>query len=171
VYPKILVPIDGSETSMRGLNEAIKIAKSQGSQLRLFHVVNEFVLDYSYGAGLYGTNLIDSLREAGKNILQQAEALVRQQGVPVEGVLLESIGGPAADLIVAQAKEWPADLIVMGTHGRRGLRRFAMGSDAEGVVRGAPVPVLLVHDVGKAASGNAAGDEARANPLKRAVGT
>jgi nucleotide-binding universal stress UspA family protein len=171
VYPKILVPIDGSETSMRGLNEAIKIAKSQGSQLRLFHVVNEFVLDYSYGAGLYGTNLIDSLREAGKNILQQAEALVRQQGVPVEGVLLESIGGPAADLIVAQAKEWPADLIVMGTHGRRGLRRFAMGSDAEGVVRGAPVPVLLVHDVGNAASGKAAGDEARANPLKRAVGT
>ena len=88
MYQKILVPIDGSETSMRGLDEAIKIAKSQGSQLRLFHVVNEFVLDYSYGAGLYGTNVIDSLREAGKNILQQAEALVRQQGIPVDGVLL-----------------------------------------------------------------------------------
>ena len=171
MYPNILVPIDGSETSMHGLNEAVKIAKSQGSQLRLFHVVNEFVLDYSYGAGLYGTNVIDSLREAGKNILQQAEALVRQQGVPVDGVLLESIGGPAADLIVVQAREWPADLIVMGTHGRRGLRRFAMGSDAEGVVRGAPVPVLLVHDVGKTASGKAGGDEARANALKRAVGT
>jgi nucleotide-binding universal stress UspA family protein len=166
VYQKILVPIDGSETSMRGLNEAIKIAKSQGSQLRLFHVVNEFVLDYSYGAGLYGTNLIDSLREAGKNILQQAETLVRQQGVAVHGVLLESIGGPAADLIVTQAKEWPADLIVMGTHGRRGLRRLAMGSDAEGVVREAPVPVLLVHDTGKAA-----GKEAHANTLKKAVGT
>jgi nucleotide-binding universal stress UspA family protein len=166
VYQKILVPIDGSETSMRGLNEAIKIAKSQGSQLRLFHVVNEFVLDYSYGAGLYGTNLIDSLREAGKNILQQAETLVRQQGVPVQGVLLESIGGPAADLIVAQAKEWSAELIVMGTHGRRGLRRLAMGSDAEGVVRAAPVPVLLVHDTGKAA-----GTEVPVNPLKKAVGT
>jgi len=166
VYQKILVPIDGSETSMRGLSEAIKVAKSQGSQLRLFHVVNEFVLDYSYGAGLYGTNLIDSLRETGKNILQQAEALVRQQGVSVEGVLLESIGGPAADLIVAQAKEWPADLIVMGTHGRRGLRRLAMGSDAEGVVRGASAPVLLIHDTGKPA-----GKEAHANALKQAVGT
>jgi len=165
VYQKILVPIDGSETSMRGLNEAIKVAKSQGSQLRLFHVVNEFVLDFSYGAGLYGTNLIDSLREAGKNILQQAETLVRQQGVSVEGVLLESIGGPAADLIVAQAKEWPADLIVMGTHGRRGLRRLAMGSDAEGVIRGAPVPVLLVHDTGKPG-----GKEAQVNSLKKAAG-
>ena len=166
MYAKILVPVDGSPASAAGLTEAIKIAKSQGSQLRLFHVVNEFVLDYSYGAGLYGTNLIDSLREAGKNILQQAETLVRQQGVAVEGVLLESIGGPAADLIVAQAKEWPADLIVMGTHGRRGLRRLAMGSDAEGVIRGAPVPVLLVHDAGKGA-----GKEAHANTLKKAVGT
>src|ERR1039457_7396091 len=91
---------------MRGLNEAIKIAKSQGSQLRLYHVVNEFVLDYSYGAGLYGTNLIDSLREAGKNILQQAETLVRQQGVPVQGGLLESIGGPAGAPIVPPDTKW-----------------------------------------------------------------
>jgi nucleotide-binding universal stress UspA family protein len=151
VYQKILVPIDGSATSMRGLDEALKIAKTQGSRLRLFHAVNEFVLDYSYGAGLYGTNLIDSLRDAGRNILRQAEALAVQQGVAVESVLAESIGGPAADLIVAQAGEWPADLIVMGTHGRRGLRRLAMGSDAEAVVREAPVPVLLIHDAGKAA--------------------
>jgi len=152
MYQKILVPIDGSETSMLGLNEAMKLAKSQGSRLRLLHVVNEFVLDYSYGAGLYGTNLIESLREGGKKIVQQAEAHVRQQGIAVEGILLESIGGPAADLIVAQANEWPADLIVMGTHGRRGLKRLAMGSDAEGVVRGAQVPVLLVHAAPKPAA-------------------
>jgi len=151
VYQKILVPIDGSETAMCGLKEAIKLAKALGSQLRLFHVVNEFVLDYSYGAGLYGANLIESLREGGQKIIQQAETFVRQQGVQADSVLLESIGGPAADLIIAQAREWPANLIVMGTHGRRGLRRFAMGSDAEGVVRGAPVPVLLVHDTGKEA--------------------
>src|SRR5271166_5770675 len=92
VYPKILVPVDGSETSTVGLKEAIKVAKSQGSQLRLLHVVNEFVLDYSYGAGLYGSNLIESLREGGKKILEQAESQVRQQGVQVDGVLIESIG-------------------------------------------------------------------------------
>jgi nucleotide-binding universal stress UspA family protein len=62
----------------------------------------------------------------------------------VDSVLLESIGGPAADFIIAQAKQWPADLIVMGTHGRRGLARLAMGSDAEQVVRAMTVPVLLV---------------------------
>jgi nucleotide-binding universal stress UspA family protein len=60
--------------------------------------------------------------------------------------LLESIGGPTADLIVAQAAQGHVDLIVMGTHGRRGLRRVAMGSDAEQVIRMATVPVLLVRD-------------------------
>lgn len=148
MYKKILVPIDGSGTSLVGLNEAVKLAKSQGGQLRLIHVVNEFVLDYSYGVGWYGTDLIDSLREGGKKILKDAENLVRQQGIAVDGVLVESIGGPASDSIVAQAKEWPADMIVMGTHGRRGLRRLAMGSDAEGVVRGSSIPVLLVHGEG-----------------------
>ena len=61
--------------------------------------------------------------------------------------MLESIGAPAADFIVAQAKQWPADLIVMGTHGRRGFARLAMGSDAEYVIRMAPVPVLLLRNV------------------------
>lgn len=144
MYKKILVPVDGSETSTRGLSEAISVAQGDGGKLCLVHVVNELVLDYSYGAGPGGSSLVDSLREIGNAILRQAEETVRKVGVPVESVLLECVGGPAADSIVAQAKEWHADLIVMGTHGRRGLRRFAMGSDAEAVVRESPVPVLLV---------------------------
>jgi len=52
MYGKILVPVDGSETAARGLNEAIKIAKGQDSQLRLVHIVNEFILDYTYAPGL-----------------------------------------------------------------------------------------------------------------------
>jgi nucleotide-binding universal stress UspA family protein len=146
MYQKILVPIDGSDTAMAGLNEAVKLAKIHGSEVRLFHVVNELILDYSYGGGMYATNLIEVLREAGQKVLQQAEASVRQRGVRVDSVLQESIGGPAAELILAQATEWRADLIVMGTHGRRGFRRFALGSDAESVVREAKVPVLLVRE-------------------------
>lgn len=144
MYGKILVPVDGSETSALGLNEALKIAKSQGSQIRLLHIVNEYILDYTYSPGTFGDNLIESLRDGGKAILKQAETAARQQGITPECVLLESIGGVAADLILAQAKEWSADLIVMGTHGRRGLARVAMGSDAEEVVRATAVPVLLV---------------------------
>lgn len=144
MYGKILVPVDGSETSTRGLNEAIKIAKAQGSQLRLVHIVNEFILDYTYSAGLYAANLIESLVKSGRAVLEVAEAVARHEGVKAESVLLESIGGVAGDLILSQAKTWKPDLIVMGTHGRRGLARLALGSDAEHVIRAATVPVLLV---------------------------
>ena len=144
MYGKILVPVDGSETSTRGLNEAIKIAKAQGSQLRLVHIVNEYILDVTYSAGVFPQNLIESLVKTGKTVLDAAESAAKKEGVKVDSVLLESIGGVAADLILAQAKTWQPDLIVMGTHGRRGLARLALGSDAEHVVRAATVPVMLV---------------------------
>jgi nucleotide-binding universal stress UspA family protein len=144
MYGKILVPVDGSETSMRGLNEAIKIAKAQGSQLRLVNIVNEYILDITYSAGVFPQNLIDSLVKTGRSVLEAGESAAKKEGVKVDTVLLESIGGVAADLILAQAKAWQPDLIVMGTHGRRGLARLALGSDAEQVVRAAAVPVMLV---------------------------
>jgi nucleotide-binding universal stress UspA family protein len=70
--------------------------------------------------------------------------MVRDQGIEPQCVLSESIGRQAAHQIIKQAEQWPADLIVMGTHGRRGLHRLLMGSDAEQVLRAASVPVLLV---------------------------
>jgi nucleotide-binding universal stress UspA family protein len=144
MYGKILVPVDGSETSARGLSEAINIAKAQGSQLLLIHIVNEFILDITYSAGFFPQNLIDSLVKTGRSVLDAGESAAKKEGVKVESVLVESIGGVAADLILAQAKKWKPDLIVMGTHGRRGFARIALGSDAENVVRAAGVPVLLV---------------------------
>ncbi len=88
--------------------------------------------------------MLESLRDGGKAILKSAEGLVREHGLNAESSLLECWGRRASDLILEQAEQWPADLIVMGTHGRRGLRRLALGSDAEMVLRSASVPVLLV---------------------------
>jgi nucleotide-binding universal stress UspA family protein len=147
MYHRILVPIDGSAASQRGLKEAIQFAKCLGGQLRLFHMASEQILDCGYGSGTYGGELIESARKEGRHILSEAEASVRREGLQAETVMVESMNGSAAASILAQAKEWPADLIVMGTHGRRGLVRLAMGSDAESVVRETLVPVLLVHDV------------------------
>jgi nucleotide-binding universal stress UspA family protein len=144
IYPHILVPIDGSETSACALDEAIKLAKILDSRLRLLHVVNEHVLDVTSGGGTYADGLIEFLRAQGEKIVRDAMSLVRRQGVDAETVVLESIGGAAAYSIVEQAKQWPAQLIVMGTHGRHGLRRLALGSDSESVVRDSSVPVLLV---------------------------
>jgi nucleotide-binding universal stress UspA family protein len=143
MYSKILVPVDGSATSMRGLEEAIQLAKNQGAQIRLVHVVNELV-PVGAEAMVFEARMFESMRAGGKRVLQDAEAFARARGLEASGVLLESFGGRSADLIVEQAKAWPADLIVMGTHGRRGLRRLALGSDAEFVLRSAPVPVLMV---------------------------
>jgi nucleotide-binding universal stress UspA family protein len=146
MYDTILVPVDGSDTALKGLNEAIKVAKALGSTICLLHIVNEFIFDYSDSPVAYAAGVIDGLRERGNAILAEAAALVRAHGLEPSSVLLESIGGPTADLIVAQAAQGHVDLIVMGTHGRRGLRRVAMGSDAEQVIRMATVPVLLVRD-------------------------
>ena len=152
MYQKILVPIDGSEISTQGLKEAIKLAKNQHSQIRLFHIANDCIVDSGYGDS-YGGQVIECARENGQKVLSGAVTLARQHGLEAETVLVESIGGPAAAMIVTEAREWPADLIVMGTHGRRGLRRLAMGSDAESVVRDTQLPVLLVHGASRETTG------------------
>jgi nucleotide-binding universal stress UspA family protein len=144
MYQKILVPVDGSPTSILGLQEAIKIAKTLGATLRVVFVVNEFLMDPGYVPSLYYGGLIESLREAGKKVIDDVEAIVSKASVPFETALIETVGGRVCDLIVNQAQQWSAELIVMGTHGRRGLRRVALGSDAEMVLRTAPVPVLFV---------------------------
>jgi nucleotide-binding universal stress UspA family protein len=144
VYRKILVPIDGSPTSNRGLVEAIELAKNQGATLRLVHVLDELILGPGAEAFVYLGNTVDLLREAGEQVVAKAEAAVRESGLEAESVIREIMGGRAADSIVAEANAWGADLIVLGTHGRRGARRLVMGSDAEEIVRTTPVPVLLV---------------------------
>lgn len=147
MYGKILVPIDGSETANQGLNEAIKLAKNQGARIRLVHIVNELIMT---APGAYVTNfaqIIDILRTGGQGILAAGEDAVRSAGIEVDTAFVEAMGGQAGDHIVQQAKQWGADLIVCGTHGRRGLRRLVLGSDAEYIVRHTPVPILLVRSL------------------------
>jgi nucleotide-binding universal stress UspA family protein len=144
VYRKILVPIDGSPISNRGLAEAIRLAQDQRATLRLVHVLDELILGSGAEAMVYLGNTVELLREAGKQVVAEAEASVQASGLEAESVVIETMGGRAADCIVAQAGAWGADLIVLGTHGRRGARRMVMGSDAEEIVRTASVPVLLV---------------------------
>lgn len=145
MYQRILVPVDGSPTSTRGLDEAIALAKLTGGRLRLLHVVDEtsFALSADGFAG-YSGDLITLLREGGAEVLAKAKARVEAAGLAVETVLLDSLTGRICDLVTDDAKAWPADLIVLGTHGRRGAGRLFMGSDAEQTLRQAPVPVLLV---------------------------
>lgn len=144
-YRKILVPLDGSASSNLGLREAARLATEQSATLHLVHVVDEhFVMTSGLEMATYSEELFTNLRKAGRDILRKAEALAKKLGLPVKSVLLESLTGPVADLIVREAKRARADVIVIGTHGRRGVRRLLLGSDAEEIVRSSPVPVLLV---------------------------
>jgi len=145
MYQKILVPIDGSATSARGLQEAIKLAKLTGAKLRLMHVVDQI----SFAVGMEAATMVTGemmqmLREGGEQLLKKAQARVEKAGVRVDTVLCDGIAGRVCDLVVEQAESWRAGLIVLGTHGRRGFGRLLMGSDAEMIVRMATVPVLLV---------------------------
>lgn len=146
-YRKILVAVDGSTASAKGLREALRLAKAEGARLFILHVVDEYpafaALD-GMMAGAPGADLVPALREGGKRVLARAKTIAEKAGVPAKATLREMLSGPAAYPIVREAKKLGADLIVLGTHGRRGVRRLVLGSDAEQVVRTASVPVLLV---------------------------
>lgn len=143
MYTTILSPVDGSETSKRGAQEAIRLAKDQQAQLRFLCVIDTYMpaLDPEIA---FDVGVIESLRKWGEKILSESMAAATAAGVAAETTLVETAGGRVAELIVEQARQWPAAIIVMGTHGRRGFNHLLMGSDAEAVIRLSPVPVLLV---------------------------
>jgi nucleotide-binding universal stress UspA family protein len=136
--------VDGSPTCMAGLNEALRLARNQKARVRLVHIVDEVPIFASSEGGLNIEPVIESLKSGGKRILERAAKLSASRGVRPETELFENATSRVADVLIARARRWRADLIVMGTHGRRGVNRLMLGSDAELVVRNSPVPVLLV---------------------------
>jgi nucleotide-binding universal stress UspA family protein len=146
MYQRILVSIDGSPTSERGLDEAVELAKAFGSALQLVHVVDPIPFTVGYEAlGRDTGRDIDSIEQAAQGMLDAAKARAVAAGAKhVETMLIERMTARISERIVEQAKDWGAELIVIGTHGRRGVGRMLLGSHAEQTVRIAPVPVLLV---------------------------
>jgi nucleotide-binding universal stress UspA family protein len=147
MYRRILVAVDSSATAERALQEALKLAKSHQAQLRIVHVVDEVTLDWNYSDFADVNTVHEQFRKTGRKVLEKALQSARQGGnVAVETKLLEiqQLGHNVADLIAAEADAWPADVIVVGTHGRRGVRRLLLGSVAEGVARIASKQVLLI---------------------------
>ncbi len=145
MYQRILVPVDGSPTSNAGLAEAIELAKLTGARVRVLHVVDEmpFLMSGDGFAALPG-DVFTMLKEAGQAVLEQARLTVHAAGIPVEATLFDSLSGRLCERVAEQVQAWGANVIVLGTHGRRGVRRMLLGSDAEQIVRTATVPVLLV---------------------------
>lgn len=147
MYTSLLVPVDGSPTAESGLREALQLCAGTPATLHLLFVVDQYptLLDPASAAAY--AEVQEDLRRYGREVLERAAAQVRAAGLSVTETEREVFGGRVADVIVEEAVRVGGDLIVMGTHGRRGLSRLTLGSDAELVLRHAPVPVLLVrHD-------------------------
>ncbi|HWW21994.1 MAG TPA: universal stress protein [Steroidobacteraceae bacterium] len=143
MYQRILVAIDGTDSSSRACTEAINLAVDQKARLRLLHVVSYAYVSAVLGGASSG-DVMRRLREDGQDVLSAAAAPARAAGLEVEPRLFEHHSTQIGEGIIEDAQVWHADLIVMGTHGRRGFARAVLGSDAEFVARHAPVPVLLV---------------------------
>ena len=144
MYKRILVPIDGSDTARRGLKEAIALATQLKAALRLLHVTSDFPVMLEMSNTLNFDKYREGLHQYGREQLDNARTLAQGLGLEVETQLRDLKGGRVADAIVDEATSAGCDLIVIGTHGRRGLNRALLGSDAESVLRASPVPVLLV---------------------------
>ncbi len=143
MYQRILVPVDGSSTSGHALQEACKLARQLGAQLELLYVMDDIRL-MNADSYINFAEMTEALKSSGNRVLAQAHAEARQAGIEAEVKLLEAGGDRIARVIVEEARSWPADLVVIGTHGRSGFSRVVFGSVAEGVVRTAHIPVLLI---------------------------
>ncbi len=147
MYKRIMVAIDSSPTANKALKEAVQLAKSVGAELCIVHAEDESLLE-QHGMGI-GT-FIDvekaeaAFRAVSNKLLDDAVALAATEGVKAERRLFESSKKRVSDLIADGAGEWQADLIVVGTHGRRGFERLIVGSVAEKLVRVAGTSLLLV---------------------------
>lgn len=144
MYQRILVPIDGSATAERGLREAVELAKLCRAGVVLLHVTEVYPVMMEMVTATTWEQITTDLRSQGQRLLDQARERVIAEGVACEAHLEDVAAARVCDVIVEQARERGCDLIVMGTHGRRGFSHALIGSDAERVLRMAPVPVLLL---------------------------
>jgi nucleotide-binding universal stress UspA family protein len=142
-WRRILVPVDGSAAAAAGLSEAIRLAVAQGADICLLHVREKLPALQGMEV-LIERPALENLTRFGRKVLAAARSDVERNGLRARTVLHQSPRTGVADTILAEAKSWRADVIVMGTHGRRGMTRLVLGSAAEATLRSAPVPVLLV---------------------------
>lgn len=145
MFKRILVAIDASPTSDAALETAIRLAAEAGGRVRIVHAVD--TLSLSLGVEFpVPVDLPESVVNNGQALLERAAAVATAAGVAAETALLriDLAGKRLAEAIAEDADAWPADLLVVGSHGRRGMNRLFLGSVAEGIARVAGKPVLLI---------------------------
>jgi nucleotide-binding universal stress UspA family protein len=151
MFKNIIVALDGSSCAEHAFAVAVALAKTEGSKVAVCSVVDPKPAMWSSSNPSAEQAFADAEARAERTI-DEAVVKATAAGVPAEGNLF--LGDPAYE-IVSYAMKTHADAIVMGTHGRSGLKRLFMGSVAEGVLRSASVPVVIVRDDARIAAATA----------------
>ena len=143
ILRRILVPVDFSESARPVLDYARDLARDRGAEILLLHVVGIPVapFDPAYGVAADPKMLLEMRASAEKGLKELAEQAEPSRKVAIHTRVLT--GSPSRE-IVREARDGKADLVIVGTHGRTGLRHVFLGSVAENVVRLAPCPVLTL---------------------------
>lgn len=144
-YRTILVPTDFGDASTAALDLAVELARPFHAEIVVLHVYSIPVVGSGEGP-LVMAELTERIFEAAESCLADAVSVHRSCGVPMRTLLRE---GDPSSVIQEVTNAVDADLVSMGTHGRRGLPRFLIGSVAEKVIRASRVPVLTVHPRGR----------------------
>ena len=139
---EILVPIDFTATSEHALDYAVDFAKTVGAKITVLHAYELPIYGFPDGALVASADVASRILSGAQAGLQAAIEKRKASGVELRAVLRD---GPPSEEIAAVAKESKADLVILGTHGRSGLRRAIMGSVAEEVIRACECPVLTIH--------------------------
>ena len=141
---KILLAIDDSKSSEAAIQALITQTQPKGTEVRVLHVIEPLPIAYSGGEWGYSVDwqkVIQEQRKQAEVLVAQAADTLRSAGFTVKTAIED---GSAKSIIVDSAAKWPADLIVVGSHGRKGLDRFLLGSVSEAVARHAPCSVQIV---------------------------
>ena len=138
-FRRILLAVDDSPVAAHAADVGSELAKTLGAELAFVYAVDASQ-NVAPGSGVPAAELIALAERDGRGLLARFGQRAAQDPPPLEFVVV----GKPASAILKTATEWPADIIVIGSHGRRGLERVLMGSVAEAVVRHAPCSVLVV---------------------------
>ncbi len=147
MFERIIVAVDGSPTSNKALVAATRMASESGgrARLRLIHIADETAMALGYDQfGGYPAELLKAIHDSAQDIINAGLAICASAGVEADHVMVGSFGERLGDAVAKAARDWPADLVVTGTHGRRGVKHMLLGSGAEQIIRLSPVPVLVV---------------------------
>ncbi|EXI75621.1 MAG TPA: universal stress protein [Candidatus Accumulibacter phosphatis] len=147
MYKRIMAAVDQSFMTSQVMQVAIEMARTNGAQLAICHAVDETLLAQREVAMMLPNSVGKTearMRLGAQGFLDRLLQDARAAGIDAETKLVESEEKHVSDMLIEAAVDWQADLLVVGTHGRRGIERFFVGSVAERLVRKGQTSLLLV---------------------------